>query len=464
MSSTTKRYLRDSDYKKAILLTHLDQITQGDSETLIDAELDAKATLESILSDEYEIEAEFTVGENIKEFKQNLEYFKEEFVLYEDRLNVVNAYKNPQRSVNSEAYWSEILSEEFDWTKSYNVGDFVSEEGALYELKFLGYVPSTEKSAVDTTYFVQVTPKEYCQEESYYYGNKVIYRGVWFECIIPNGSVGNNETEYLVVQPIIKQWSAFTDTNSYPEFSQDASYIVGDKVEYNGLKYESVHPTDTNGMIQFPDYTTFWIPVSHEAWSATTDYSTEPLEETIVIENSVSYQLYNKSGLTIGESPSTATGNWRVVSVVPFNIDGRYFRADSNGFFGFAEDEGITYFVYEKNEKFVNFHYDEEEFILSPTEDPRNRNIVLHMVNVVLYCLTTVAVPDNVPESRSTAYEKSMSWLQQASDMKANPDIPRKIITYEVTNDITGEVTEVTRETSRWALSTSKATRNTWRY
>jgi len=37
MSNANKRYLRESDYKKAILLTHLDQLIQDDDETLIDA-------------------------------------------------------------------------------------------------------------------------------------------------------------------------------------------------------------------------------------------------------------------------------------------------------------------------------------------------------------------------------------------------------------------------------------------
>jgi len=393
-----------------------------------------------MLTDEYEIEKEFSVGESISEFKQNLEYFSGDYVLVDGRPNVLNSYKNPQRPVNSEEYWSEIESEPFDWSKQYAVGDFVSEGGYLYELKYIGYTPTTEPSEINTDYFVQVPVKEYSQQEAYYLGNKVIYRDVWFECMISNGVLSEDE-DCFVVQPIIDQWSEFTDANSYDQFSESAIYNIGDKIEYNGLKYECVHPTDTSGMILTPDYTTLWVSVSYDEWDVSTDYSTQKLEETIVSHNSLSYQLYDLTGLTIGETPDLATDNWREVSIVNFDIEGRYLRSDQSGFDGFVEEEGNIYFVYEKNEKFVNFHEDESNFIFSPSEDPRNRNITLHMVNIVLYCLTTVAVPDNVPESRIKAYEKSTKWLQMASDFALDPAIPRKVITYEVCNDITGEVT-----------------------
>jgi len=463
MSNTTKRYLRESDYKKAILLEHLDQLTQEDQNTLIDAELDAKACIESSLSNEYEIEAEFAYGESINDFNQKLEYFVGDIVTNNGRTNTVNRYKAPQRPIDSEKYWEEIYVEAFDWSKSYNIGEFVSEDNTIYELKYLGYTPSIEETSVDKNYFIEVAVEDYSQYSSYSVGNKVSYGGEIFNCMFANGMSGDSNSQF-VVSPIIKQWTQITSTESYPQFSENTAYVVGNRVEYDSLKYECINPTNTKGINQFPDYISFWVAVDHNAWDVSKDYSIEPLEETIVSHNGLSYQLYNKSGLVTGEDPSVATSNWKEVAVPAFDINAVYLRSENSEFDGFVSEGGITYFIYEKNEKFIDFHYDQSDFILTETKDLRNRNIVLHMVNTVLYCLSSVQVPDNVPESRITAYDKTMKWLEEASNMERNPDIPRKTITYEIKNDVTGEVTEITRETSRWALSTSEATRNTWTY
>ena len=75
-------------------------------------------------------------------------------------------------------------------------------------------------------------------------------------------------------------------------------------------------------------------------------------------------------------------------------------------------------------------------------DDPRNINVVTHMVRLSVYYLHQLISPTNISETRRIAYEDSMNWLVQASKFKLNPQIPRKI------NKDDG------RATTDWAIET----------
>lgn len=58
--------------------------------------------------------------------------------------------------------------------------------------------------------------------------------------------------------------------------------------------------------------------------------------------------------------------------------------------------------------------------------DPRNPNVITHMVNIACYYLHQMISPTNISETRRWAYEDSMSWLSNAARFKINPKLPRK--------------------------------------
>lgn len=59
--------------------------------------------------------------------------------------------------------------------------------------------------------------------------------------------------------------------------------------------------------------------------------------------------------------------------------------------------------------------------------DPRNYNLKKHMVRLAVYDLTKLVAPNNVSVVRMRDYEDSMKWLNDASKLRLNPQIPRKL-------------------------------------
>lgn len=60
-------------------------------------------------------------------------------------------------------------------------------------------------------------------------------------------------------------------------------------------------------------------------------------------------------------------------------------------------------------------------------DDPRNLNVKKHMLQLSLYELHKLISPNNISTVRVTDYENSIQWLRDASRLKLNPQIPRKI-------------------------------------
>lgn len=59
-------------------------------------------------------------------------------------------------------------------------------------------------------------------------------------------------------------------------------------------------------------------------------------------------------------------------------------------------------------------------------DDPRNPNVITHMVRIACYYLHQMISPTNISETRRWAYEDSMTWLSNAARFKINPKLPRK--------------------------------------
>lgn len=59
--------------------------------------------------------------------------------------------------------------------------------------------------------------------------------------------------------------------------------------------------------------------------------------------------------------------------------------------------------------------------------DPRNPNLKKHILRLAIYELHKLISPNNVSQARITDYETSIIWLRDASRLKINPHIPRRI-------------------------------------
>jgi hypothetical protein len=374
--SETKRYLRDSDYKKAIFLSELDKVTQGDVDTLLESELDAKAMIESMLSDEYCIEEEFALGESIVEINTQKEYFKGDYVIVDGKTSKAKSYVSGSKPPKSDTYWREMDISEID----------------------------------EMTEF-----EPYSQNVAQFDGDIVLYLETYFECLISNG-VGIEYGSENIIQP--------------------HTYV-------------------------------YWQPTMNEIWDVSDDYTLSDVDTTIAEESGVEYALISPANTIVGKSPSQSIVDgdnaWKLVVIQTYDRTERYVRG--NGFDGYVEFNGEYFFVSADDEGDINgYAVDEDAFIFSPTEDPRNRNIVQKMVHLVLHCLMSVVVPNNIPIIRQTNYDACKKWLEQASAMKVNPNIARKTFKVTTVNPVTGLETESEHNASRWAINQSESTRDNWTY
>lgn len=60
-------------------------------------------------------------------------------------------------------------------------------------------------------------------------------------------------------------------------------------------------------------------------------------------------------------------------------------------------------------------------------EDPRNANIIRHYLRIAIYELHKLISPTNISSVRINDYNESVQWLKDASHLKLDPQIPRRI-------------------------------------
>ena len=88
------------------------------------------------------------------------------------------------------------------------------------------------------------------------------------------------------------------------------------------------------------------------------------------------------------------------------------------------------YVVYEDKVYYptINPNYNEPQVGVNiRANDPRNFNLKKHMTQLALYELHKLISPVNISSVRIDDYNHSMLWLKDASKLKLNPQIPRKL-------------------------------------
>ena len=206
-----------------------------------------------------------------------------------------------------------------------------------------------------------------------------------------------------------------TDINLGPDsitnYSQFKTYYLNDIVMYNGVIYICQAENGYKfGNIRIP-MVSGWLEVPYTDWQPI-DYS---LWEVVDFEGSF-FTLLSLDDYDNNLNPMDSDC-WGAIA----DYDRKYNNYE------LSEHEYVVY----NNKVFypgtdVNADVPKVGLNLS-LHDPRNYNLKKHMVRLAIYELTKLIAPNNVSVIRVKDYEDSMKWLSDASKLKINPRIPRRL-------------------------------------
>jgi hypothetical protein len=128
------------------------------------------------------------------------------------------------------------------------------------------------------------------------------------------------------------------------------------------------------------------------------------------------YALLNRDEIDLTENPDLSD-NWGLIG----GYDPQYNRYEFSGH-EYVVQNGVVYIPTME----VNSDEVEEGYNIR-TKDPRNSNLKKHMLRMSVYELHKLISPNNVSQVRITDYEATLQWLKDASKLRINPQIPRKL-------------------------------------
>lgn len=194
-------------------------------------------------------------------------------------------------------------------------------------------------------------------------------------------------------------------------YSQFGTYYKGNVVSYhdalfvcledNGYKFGGIRIPQVKGWteVSCPD----WQPITYVLWD-------------VVKYDGAFYTLLTLEDFDNNENPF-ASDNWG--EIADYNPDYNEYELSEHEYVVY---QGKVFYP----EIDVNADVPQEGKNLSP-HDPRNYNLKKHMVRLAVYELTKLIAPNNVSVVRMRDYEDSMKWLNDASKLRLNPQIPRKL-------------------------------------
>jgi hypothetical protein len=209
-------------------------------------------------------------------------------------------------------------------------------------------------------------------------------------------------------------WEEYTemDKETPPVYLQMGNYSPGDTVVFANTQYKCL---EHNGIdfdnIRIPGLTG-WEPVSVYGWAANLEYS----EWEAVKWEGKFYALLTSENIDLTENPELSD-NWGLIG----EYDPEYNRYE------FSETEYVV-FNGEVYIPVMEVNSDEiKEGYNIKSGDPRNSNLKKHILRMAVYELHKLISPNNVSQVRITDYEESLRWLRDASKLRINPHIPRKL-------------------------------------
>lgn len=211
-------------------------------------------------------------------------------------------------------------------------------------------------------------------------------------------------------------WEEFTDEvnepENVPEYSQIENYQPNDIVRFANTFYKCVQP---NG-IDFNDIRVpamvGWETVQTYEWQANIEYG---LWEAVSY-NGKFYALINDDKVDLTVNPEDSD-NWGLIGDYDSSLNNYEYSSHEYVVFG-----GKVFIpIMEVNSDELKEGYNIRQ------HDPRNPNVKKHLLRLALYELHKLISPNNISTARITDYETSIIWLRDASRLKINPKIPRKL-------------------------------------
>lgn len=203
----------------------------------------------------------------------------------------------------------------------------------------------------------------------------------------------------------------YIDPSTIEQYSQMKNYHPGDMVRF----LDTVYICDiTNGF----DFNDIRIP-GVMAWEKATVYDWEPYqfqEWEVVKHNGKFFTLLTFEDYDPFVEPM-ASDNWGLIGEYDKSLD--TYELSKHEYVVFNDE--VYYPVINPNAQTPTLEVNIRQ------HDPRNYNLKRHMVQLALYELHKLISPNNISTVRIDDYEHSMQWLKDASRLKLNPQIERKL-------------------------------------
>lgn len=214
---------------------------------------------------------------------------------------------------------------------------------------------------------------------------------------------------------LVEYWEEHLDMNldvdTINNYSQFGTYYKGNIVKYNeilyiclqdnGYKFNNIRIPLVNGWLETHYFD--WEPVEYNLWD-------------VVSYEGIFYTLMSLDNFDNNITPLESE-NWGAIA----DYDSSYNQYELNGH-EYVVYEGKVFYP----ELDVNSDIPEVGKNLS-LHDPRNYNLKKHMLRLAVYELTKLIAPNNVSVVRLRDYEDSMKWLNDASKLRLNPQISRRL-------------------------------------
>lgn len=242
---------------------------------------------------------------------------------------------------------------------------------------------------------------------------------------------------YKVPTPL-SYWEESADPNliveNVPVYSQFKTYHQGDLAVYNGLCYVCQAENGYDfGNIRLP-MVSGWLEVIPENWQPVV----YDMWDVVKFDGSF-YTVVSTEDFDESLNPAESS-NWGEIA----DYDAEYNSYE------LADHEFVVYdgrVWYPETDVNADIPEPGSNIII---RDPRNYNLKKHMVRLAVYELTKLIAPNNVSTARIKDHEDSMKWLYDASKLRINPQIPRKLA-------------DDRKEVMDWQLATFQADYDPWK-
>ncbi len=313
-----------------------------------------------------------------------------------------------QRFLTNNDYRAVLTPEQFEMLVNGDENRLSQAEQSA-EMNFLEYLD--QHYEIEALFKVGKAIKDYNSSVSYPANAFFKKDGIVFRTLRAiNGRKSPTTTEYWGLQTELYN---IPDANNKPKYSQLETYSLGDIVQYNGNWYICKVPNgyDLND-IHIPEVEA-WQQVPFTEWQPNLEW-----ELNQVCKYGESF--YMKASVEADDTEEVLTpeddDTWAMIGDYSPNYNYTIGEHDYVAFDGHVFEP-----IFNPNADEANVGTN----IIR--DDPRNINVITHMVRISCYYLHQMISPTNISESRRLAYEDSISWLASAARFKINPKIARKM-------------------------------------